>query len=72
MKKLKVTWLDGSWSINDDPQAVDSATIDPFASAVMHGETLCFVSNDSSRRILLAIPQSRLISAVIIEEAENA
>jgi hypothetical protein len=67
MKKLKVTWQDGSW-MRDGDQSTASAEIPWNATVTAVGETIVF--SDGGRpgsTIHLVVPESRLISAVEIE-----
>lgn len=73
MKKLKVTWQDGSWN-RDGDQPIATAEI-PEKSQIdaVGDDTLVFRSwpdEQSSIRINLAIPAGRLISVIEIEVQE--
>jgi hypothetical protein len=73
VKKLKVTWQDGSWN-TDGVQPIATAEI-PEASSVeaVGDDTLVFRSrpnSDMGARLCLVIPASRLISAFVIEVAK--
>jgi hypothetical protein len=62
VKKIKVTWMSGTW--NADDAATDSAEIPAAAQLNAVGDTLVFKTGDG---ICLIIPEQRLISAVEIE-----
>lgn len=65
MKKLRVTWQDGQW-IRDGDQKVTTTDIHHQAVVKITGETLGFLE-PGSNRVLLIIPENRLISAVPVE-----
>lgn len=72
MRKLKVTWQDGSW---DQPgQPTSSVDVPVHVMVADVGGSLVFRDGASGSRVYLVIPESRLISAVEIdtEEATNA
>jgi len=62
VRKLKVTWLSGSWNTDDSPTA--TADIPAAAQIGAVGDTLIFKTGSG---ICLVIPEQRLISAVEIE-----
>jgi hypothetical protein len=71
VKKLKVTWQDGSWNRNGE-QPIASAKL-PEKTRVRHvGEdTLIFevsLGYDKGTQILLVVPEQRLISAILAED----
>jgi hypothetical protein len=70
VKKLKVTWQDGSWNRNGE-QPVATALLDENVSATHLGEDTLVFKASGSAKIVLIIPEQRLISAVLEEEQAN-
>ena len=70
MKMLKVTWLDGSWN-RDESMADVSALVSAQVKITLLGETLVF-QDPTEGEVVLLIPDGRLVSAVLVDEAEAA
>jgi hypothetical protein len=69
MSKLKVTWQDGPWDSREQPVAT---LLLPGDVNVAHlGEDTLVFRSTGDIRILLVIPEQRLISAVAVEENGN-
>lgn len=69
MKKLKVTWQDGSWNTAGE-QPIATAEVSVNVTVTPVGETLVFRQGGTNGPICLVVSEQRLISAVEIEVAE--
>lgn len=71
MKKLKVTWQDGSWNHGGD-QPIAETSLPHDVRINLLGETLVFTeqSGDGAAMVLLAVPESRLISSAQVEASD--
>lgn len=67
MSALKVTWQDGSWNRNGE-QPVATVLLDKNVSAMHIGEDTLVFKASVSEKIVLIIPEQRLISAVLVNE----
>lgn len=71
MKQLKVTWQDGGWNRDGvQPTATAFVPADDLQTVVV-GETLVFRkierNNPVGGQVYLIVPESRLISAIVVE-----
>lgn len=69
MKKLKVTWQDGSWNC-DGQQPIATAVLARGTGVRAVGEDTLVFTEPGSGIITLVIPAQRLVSAVE-EETDN-
>jgi len=69
VKKLKVTWMNGSWTDGVD-QTITSAEVHVQARISLLGETVV-VQDPGSMEVVLVIPENRLISAVQVEVGDT-
>jgi hypothetical protein len=68
VKKLKVSWQEGTWKPDGD-MPIASATVPADARVEAVADTLVFKVGPN-QRICLAVPAARLVSAVEVEVAE--